>query len=502
MPRSFVSARRSLYPFYVAPLATIVWFRQDLRLADHPALAAACARGVVIPVFIWSPEEEGKWPPGAASRWWLHQSLASLGDALGSRNSRLLLRSGDALCALRDVLAKTGATAVYWSRRYEPAAIERDARVKKALRESGCEAESFKAALLHEPWELKTGAGGPYQVFTPFWRVCLKMPEPPRPLPVPAQIPAPNAWPASETLAAFNLEPKVDWATGLRAGWRPGEAGAQAQLDKFVTGAASSYATGRDLPATEGTSRLSPHLHWGEISPRQIWHALGATAIRRSGGGDESSADVFRREIGWREFAHHLLYHFPRTPEKPLRAEFERLEWARSAKALGAWQRGRTGYPIVDAGMRELWTTGWMHNRVRMIVASFLTKDLLLPWQQGAKWFWDTLVDADLANNTLGWQWSAGCGADAAPFFRIFNPVSQGEKFDAGGSYVRRWVPELAQLPAKWIHRPWEAPPQILRSAGMKLGETYPQPIVNHAEARLRALAAFDGIRKKGKTTK
>jgi deoxyribodipyrimidine photo-lyase len=332
-------------------------------------------------------------------------------------------------------------------------------------------------------------SGKPFQVFTPFWKNCLAKPDPAEPLPAPARIPAPDKWPDSLPLAALELEPRIDWAAGMRAAWTPGEAGAQDRLAHFFSGAAERYGAARDIPGIEGTSRLSPHLHFGEISPRQVWHAARLSGIA---GWRESR---YLAEVGWREFAHHLLYHFPRTPVEPLRPEFARFPWRENDEALKAWQRGLTGYPVVDAGMRELWATGWMHNRVRMIVASFLVKDLLISWTEGAWWFWDTLVDADLAQNTLGWQWTAGCGADAAPYFRVFNPSGQGEKFDADGSYVRRWCPELARVPQEWLHRPWEAPAAVLAAAGVVLGRNYPKPIVDHAAARDFALKAFASLK-------
>lgn len=476
-----------------SPGATsLVWFRLDLRLADNPALLAAVQRGgAVAPVFIWAPEEEGDWPPGAASRWWLHQSLAALARRLDRLGARLILRRGPTLATLRALVAETGAGAVFWNRRYEPAVINRDATVQEALREDGCDAASFNAALLHEPWTIANRAGRPFQVFTPFWRTCLAAVAPPEPLAAPARLRSPGRWPKSLALAQLELAPRPDWAAGLRPAWAPGETGAARQLARLTATIFPVYADQRNRPDRPGSSRLSPHLHFGEISPRQVWHAL-----RQAFPASAWRSSQFVAEIGWREFAHHLLFHFPRTPVEPLRAGFARFPWRTDADWLRAWRRGRTGYPLVDAGMRELWTTGWMHNRVRMVVASFLVKHLLSRWQDGARWFWDTLVDADLASNTLGWQWTAGCGADAAPFFRVFNPVSQGETFDPAGDYVRRWVPELAALPARWIHQPWRAPSDILRAAGVRLGTQYPAPLVSHTIAREVALAAYAKCRR------
>lgn len=473
--------------------ATLVWFRQDLRWEDQPALHAAARRGhPVIPVFIWAPEEAGAWPPGGASRWWLHQSLLALDVGLRRLGSRLILRRGPSLTTLQELARNTGADAVYWNRRYEPAIVARDRLLKETLDAQGVEAQSWSASLLFEPWVIHNRSGGPFQVFTPFWKHCLRQSEPPPPLPAPATLPAPEKWPASLPLAALELEPKVDWAAGLRAAWQPGPAGAVRQCERFLETAYARYAEGRNLPAQPGTSRLSPHLHFGEISPRQIWHRLRRWAETRHPPSTDWLSSPFVTELGWREFAYHLLWHFPHTPEEPLRPAFKAFPWRHNAaEACWAWQTGRTGYPMVDAGMRELWATGWMHNRVRMIAGSFLVKDLLVDWRRGAAWFWDTLVDADLASNTLGWQWIAGCGADAAPFFRIFNPVTQGEKFDPQGEYIRRWVPELAALPAVWIHRPWEAPADVLARAGVVLDRTYPRPMVNHAIAREVALEAF-----------
>jgi deoxyribodipyrimidine photo-lyase len=479
----------------IAPI--IVWFRQDLRLADNPALDAAVQRGApVLPVFIWSPAEEGEWPPGGASRWWLHHSLTALDASLRQFGSRLIIREGTSLEQLRQLIKATRARAVFWNRRYEPAIIKRDTQLKAALTGEGIEVESFNAALLHEPWTIQNKAGKPFQVFTPFWKTCLARNEPAGPLPAPTHLPTPPKWPDSSPLAGLHLLPQLDWAGGLRAAWQPGETGAHENLGRFLRAAFAGYAAERNRPDQPGTSRLSPHLHFGEISPRQIWAAVkssvaGNPRIGTAAQGKAWRESQFIAEIGWREFAHHLLFHFPHTTREPLRPEFAKFPWREDVTLLRAWQRGQTGYPFVDAGLRELWTTGWMHNRVRMLVGSFLVKDLLLDWRSGAAWFWDTLVDADLASNTLGWQWVSGCGADAAPYFRVFNPVGQGEKFDPQGDYVRRWVPELAKLPAEWIHQPFAAPAPVLAAAGVQLGTTYPEPLVSHAIARNVALEAY-----------
>jgi deoxyribodipyrimidine photo-lyase len=467
----------------------IVWFRQDLRLTDNPALAAAAAtRRPVIPLYI-RDDADGPWRPGAASRWWLHGSLAALVQSLEKTGASLVLRAGAAARALRHVIEASGATAVYWNRCYEPHAIARDAEIKKTLAACGIDVQSFNAALLFEPWTIRTKAGGSYGVFTPFWRACLAQPEPAKPLPPPKTLVGHAL--VGDTLDDWSLRPtNPDWAGGLRETWTPGEAGAVTRLKSFLSSALDDYKTGRDRPGDDGTSRLSPHLHFGEVGPRQVWHAIRSHV-------PSASADTFLKELGWREFNHHLLYHNPKLADAPLRTGFEDFPWRRDRKALTAWQRGRTGYPIVDAGMRQLWETGWMHNRVRMIVASFLVKHLLLPWQDGEAWFWDTLVDADLANNAASWQWVAGCGADAAPFFRIFNPVLQGERFDPDAAYVRLFVPEVAKLPADVIHKPWTAGAAVLQKAGVVLGETYPAPIVDHNEARARALAAFEQVKGK-----
>ncbi len=471
-------------------MTTLVWFRQDLRLADNPALAAAVARGAIVPVYILD-DTSGVRAIGAAGRWWLHHSLTALSKSLGG----LVLRRGDPSTVLAALVSETGATRVVWNRCYEPEAIARDTAIKTALTASGIEVESFNGSLLFEPWELKTLTGGPYKVYSPFWRACLK-------LPVSAPVSAPKLKPTlhgakSDPLASWTLLPKQpNWAAAFAPEWTPGETGARARLETFFVGGLAGYGELRNRPDLPNISRLSPHLHWGEISPRQIW---AATHMRiETSTSPRGDADKFLSEIGWREFAHHLLFHFPTLPTRNWKPAFDAYPWSDDKAQLVAWQKGQTGYPIVDAGMRELWATGYMHNRVRMIVASFLIKHLRIDWRQGEAWFWDTLLDADLANNAASWQWVAGCGADAAPYFRIFNPMEQGRKFDPNGDYVRRWCPEIARLPNTVLHAPFEAPAEILRACGVSLGKTYPRPIVDHATARQAALAGYGAVKAAG----
>lgn len=466
----------------------IVWFRRDLRLADNAALSAACAAHErILLVYVHAPHEEGEWAPGAASRWWLHHALASLNTTASALGAPLHIRQGDSLTSLRAVIASTGASAVYWNRLYEPALIERDSGIKAALREDGIEAHSFNAALWREPWQVETKQQAPYRVFTPFWRCLRPQLSDPQPLPVP-DLRAAMAVDGGVPLSALALLPIIRWDTGMAECWQPGESGAWEQLEIFADDAVADYGQARDIPSRHGTSRLSPHLHFGEVSPRQVQRYLidRAEAVDRRRRPD---IEPYLRELGWREFAHHLLYHFPETPIDNFNPQFNGFVWAKTKDAwLERWQRGRTGIPLVDAGMRELWHTGWMHNRVRMIVASFLTKNLRLHWHHGARWFWDTLVDADLANNTLGWQWVAGSGADAAPYFRVFNPVTQALKFDAEGHYLRRWLPELAGASLPLLHEPWKDPSLIKRSG-------YPAPMVDLGESRLQALDAYKAMR-------
>lgn len=442
----------------------------------------------MVPVFVFAPAEEQGWASGAASLWWLHHSLVALDRALRKAGSRLVVQRGSSLSTLRRLARQTGATLVCWNKLYEPAALKRDADVAAALHEDGVSVEQSNGALLFEPGSILNGQQLPYRVFTPFWRAIEKQLST---LPVPRRAPRKLSRVPARTshidIDALKLLPEIPWDQGMTAVWSPGEAGALKQLKHFGKHVAS-YPIGRDRPDHEQTSRLSPHLHFGELGPRQIVAMLRHSGLAAAQAG---GTDSYLRQIGWREFAHHLLFHFPATTDAPLDPRFARHKWRRSRANLRAWQRGLTGIPLVDAGMRELWRTGWMHNRVRMIAASLLTKNMQIHWLTGARWFWDTLVDADLANNTLGWQWVAGCGADAAPYYRIFNPVLQAKRFDPTRAYIRQWVPELARLPDRWIHQPWTAPESILQQAGVELGSTYPRPVVDLGDSRRRALQAY-----------
>lgn len=465
----------------------IIWFRNDLRLADNPALRAALRAGLTpLPVYIHAPGEEGGWTPGAASDAWRHRSLAALDVDLRGRGSRLRIFHGPSWQTLRSLVAATGAEAVFWNRRYEPAVEDRDTSIKRDLRRNGVRAESFNGSLLFEPWELETKAGDPYRVFTPFWRTALARWHLPPSSAAPERLAGAGDAPEGVTLDALGLAPRLGWDAGFWNEWTPGEAGAQDALKRFATEALDDYREARDRPDEAGTSRMSPHLHFGEVAPWRIVHALDHAPQAGS-----PALHAYVRELGWREFAHHVLHHFPHTPEQNFNSRFDAFRWEEVPKhTLDAWRRGCTGVPIVDAGLRELWSTGWMHNRVRMIVASLLTKNLRAHWLHGARWFWDTLVDADLANNTLGWQWVAGTGVDAAPYFRVFNPVLQAQKFDLEGAYIARWVPELASLPAHLRHAPWRDP-----GAWPPAAKDYPrQPIVDLAASRVAALAAYRGL--------
>lgn len=467
----------------------IVWFRRDLRLRDNPALLSAHESGrPILPLYILDNTKSGEWRMGAASRWWLHSSLKALNEDLGGN---LCFAEGDSQSVLMEQIRGSGASAVYWNRCFEPWRMACDSAIEAELASMGIEVKTFNAAMLFEPPATVKSDGTPYKVFTPFYRKgCLEKGQPPS---FPEAAPENPALIEKKVLLLDELRllPDIPWHKKMEPYWQPGEAGAQKRLEEFLEDGLKDYKEGRNFPARPNVSRLSPHLHFGEISPRQVWHDLKARMVADR---CERDGEHFLSELGWREFACNLLYHFPGLPRTNLQKKFDKFPWRNDIDALGRWQKGQTGYPIVDAGMRELWETGYMHNRVRMIVGSFLVKNLLLHWHHGEEWFWDTLVDADLANNSFGWQWIAGCGADAAPYFRIFNPVTQGRKFDSGGIYVRRHVPEIAKLPDKYLHSPWDAPNDVLKRANVKLGENYPAPIVDLKQSRERALAAFKAL--------
>ncbi|OLP53859.1 deoxyribodipyrimidine photolyase [Rhizobium rhizosphaerae] len=474
------------------PSPVILWLRKDLRLQDNHALKAAADCGApVICLYIREPQD-GLGPLGAAQAWWLHHSLERFAEAIEGLGNRLILRSGEAGAVLGALIAETGARTIFWNRRYDPEAAAVDKALKAHFEGEGLQVKSFAGQLLHEPTRLKTKSGGPFRVYSPFWRAFEASGEPDAPLEAPAALPAPDRFPKSETLADWALLPvKPNWAEEFDGIWTPGEAGALTRLDRFVAERLKTYRAGRERPALDGSSGLSPHLAMGEISPATIWQATMGLSDRIP----VEEIIAFRREIVWREYSYHLLFHHPDLPRENLNRRFDRLGWQGSEEDFARWCRGETGYPIVDAGMRQLWRHGAMHNRVRMIAASFLVKDLLIDWRRGEAWFRDTLVDADPASNGVNWQWVAGCGADAAPFFRVFNPILQGEKFDPKGDYVRRFVPELARLPDRYLHRPFEAPSSVLAEAGITLGKTYPLPQVDHARARDRALTAYRSVK-------
>ncbi|MEN0084329.1 MAG: deoxyribodipyrimidine photo-lyase [Leifsonia sp.] len=453
----------------------VVWFRDDLRIADNPALYAASRSGApVLCVYVWDDESPGLRPPGGAGRWWLHHSLADLAASLERLGAALTVLRGPSEKVIGDLLRETNASAIFWNRRYGGTERRIDAGVKTSAREAGVEASSFGASLLFEPWTIRTGQGTAFSVYTPFWRACLAAPPPRNPGPAPRSLdgaPTPRSAHGVSLDDLGLLPTHPDWAGGLRETWAPGEAAAHKQLTRFVDGDLASYTEDRDVPGVDATSRLSPRLRWGELSPQQVWHAARERRDRHADPATARSATTFLGELGWREFAYHTLFEHPDIATVNIHRQYDSFPWARlHPSVLEAWQQGRTGIPLVDAGMRELWTTGVMHNRVRMVAASFLIKNLLIDWRRGEQWFWDTLVDADPANNPFNWQWVAGSGADAAPYFRVFNPELQREKFDPHGDYVRRWVPE------------WDT-------------EEYPEPVVDLKESRQAALAAYDVVK-------
>lgn len=486
----------------------IVWFRRDLRLQDNPAWNAAILHGgPILPVYIHCPEEEGSWRRGGASSWWLHHALADLEAQLKEHNIELTIidrakasSPEPSLEALHELITHTGATAVFWNRCYDPAITQRDTKIKRSLTEASIQAESFNGSLLLDPLTIKNQSNKPFQVFTPFWKHCRQIEvSPPQTLTITDQeafIIAEPYQPTSDpvstaTLAELKLLPTIPWDQGLQDSWNPTRMGGIELLSQ-AEDKAPLYASTRDLPAQDGTSRLAPYLHFGQISPREFFHHIRRTKDSTK---VEKADTGILRQLYWREFSAHLLYHFPHSQDRALKSQYDSFPWDYDEDILRKWQLGQTGFPIVDAGMRQLWHTGWMHNRTRMIAGSLLVKHLLQPWQEGARWFWDTLCDADLANNSMGWQWLAGSGADASPYFRIFNPIIQGKKFDPTGDYVRKWCPELAKLPDNLIHTPWEATPIELRLASIDLGKDYPNPIIPHELGRKKALDAYEAYK-------
>ncbi len=472
----------------------LVWLREDLRLTDNPALRKAAETGKpVVCLFVLDDEAPGAWALGGAQRWWLHHSLVALGEDLDNIGGTLILRRGEASEVVRGLASDIGAGAVYWNRRYMPWQIDQDKELKSALAADEIEVESFNGRLLHEPWTVKTKTGGPYRVYTPYWKQ-IQTRDVPDPLPGVRKIDSPSSPPLSDSLESWGLLPtKPNWATGFEPIWEPGEAGARKRWRAWAKTYAGRYNSERNRPDLDTTSRMAPHIHFGEISILTMYREVAD--MIEEGAIDHDEGKTFLSELVWREFSYHLLFYNPDMFDLPINRKFADFRWNNDEAHFKAWTTGTTGYPIVDAGMRQLYSEGHMHNRVRMIVGSFLVKDLLIDWRRGMEWFWDTLVCADPAANTASWQWVAGCGADAAPFFRVFNPMTQGEKFDPDGAYVRRHVPELAKLPAKHIHAPWKAPHEVLAKAGVTLGETYPRPIVDHGIMREEALSRYQEIK-------
>ncbi|MHA7840968.1 MAG: cryptochrome/photolyase family protein [Gammaproteobacteria bacterium] len=464
----------------------IHWFRQDLRLKDNPSFYHGAKKGQLLPLYIFDDHHSSKKPIGAASQCWLHHSLTQLNEQL---ENHLMIAKGDPLDIIPKLIKSHHIDAVYWNRCYEPWQQKRDHKLIEQLKDQGITVETYNGSLLWEPWEIQTKEGSHYKVFTPFYKKgCLNAMEPRTPLPKPQKISYVSHKKQMETIESLNLLPSLSWGKKIMDTWRVGETAAKKSLNTFIDDHLSHYDEGRNFPANQHISRLSPHLHWGEISPHEIWHAIKKLS-------QTNSTASFLSELGWREFSYNLLYHHQTLPYKNLQEKFNNFPWTNSKKMLAAWQQGLTGYPMVDAGMRELWQTGFMHNRLRMVTASFLVKNLLIHWHEGERWFWDCLLDADLANNSASWQWVAGCGADAAPFFRIFNPVTQGKKFDPTGEYIRRYVPELTHLPNKYLYAPWEAPESVLKEADITLGQTYPKPIVDLSQSRQYALDAYKDIK-------
>ena len=468
---------------------TIVWFRQDLRVKDNPALSWAVEQGNVIPIYILDNINAGDFTPGEASQWWLHHSLNKLDKEL---NEHLLIFKGDPKAIIEQLVNEHRVDHVVWNRCYEPWQRERDSDIKQALKNKQVSAKSFNGSLLWEPMKIAKNDGTPYKVFTPYYRNgCLKAQEPRYPVASPSLITYAKHSILSEPLDALKLLPSLNWDTEFSNLWQPGEEGAAIKLSNFIENAATQYKEARNIPSVTGTSLLSPHLHYGEISPNQAWYAI----LDAFGGRDNDDIDTYLSELGWREFSYYLLYYWPDLPVKNFNQKFDKFSWDDNPAFLKAWQQGQTGVPIIDAGMRQLWQTGYMHNRVRMVVGSYLVKNLRTDWRKGERWFWDCLLDADLASNSAGWQWVAGSGADASPYFRVFNPILQGEKFDKEGEYVKHYCPELSKLPKKYIHKPWEAPADVLRSSDIELGKDYPNPLVDLKASRQSALDAYTDIK-------
>ena len=469
---------------------SIFWFRQDLRLADNPGLSEAISKGIVLPIYIYDDINSNEYEMGSASKWWLHNSLEKLNDSL---NNKLSVYKGDALKILESLTKSYDVESISWNRCYEPWRIKRDKNIKSEIEKKGIEVNTFNGSLLWEPFNILKTDGTPYRVFSPYYRKGCLNAAPPR---IPLKSPEISSLFKDEynelTIEDLSLIPKVHWFDEMEKLWKPGEVGAQEKLYDFLDDGLVGYKEGRNFPSQKNVSQLSPHIHLGEISPNQVWYAAKQ---KEDETGIEKDLAHFLSELGWREFSYNLLYHFPTLPRENLQKKFDNFPWQENTDFSDKWKKGHTGYPIVDAGMRELWQTGYMHNRVRMIVGSFLVKNLLLHWHEGEKWFWDCLIDADLASNSASWQWVAGSGADAAPYFRIFNPISQGIKFDPEGEYTKKFLPELKDLPIKYLYSPWEAPADVLEQANIKLGENYPKPIVDLKESREKALDAFDKIR-------
>ncbi|WP_110111896.1 deoxyribodipyrimidine photo-lyase [Bacillus sp. CGMCC 1.16541] len=472
----------------------IVWLRKDLRLIDNPALFQAINDGIAIPVYIYDEHYENEWPLGSASKWWLHQALTDIEASIKKLGGKLIIRSGDTKKELSRLINELKPTALYWNRRYESHALQYDQDVEKMVYSQKIHVKTFNAHLLREPWEIKQKNGSPYKVFTAYYKASQKQN-------IRHSVGKITHFPPSKLVIStksvddLKLLPTIDWTSTMKATWDATEKGGIECFKHFLTKKLRDYELGRDFPFKSIHSALSPYFAFGQLSPRVLYHYLFKKGEQIQSPSFRRQIEMFTRQLVWRDFAYHLLYHFPSTTNEPLNPMFSNFKWEKNESQLNDWKQGQTGYPLVDAGMRELWKTGFMHNRVRMVAASFLVKHLLIHWQEGANWFWDTLVDADLANNTLGWQWVAGSGADAAPYFRIFNPITQSEKFDEEGAYIKKWIPELKDIPTKYIHKPWEAPNDVLEKANVILGSTYPFPIVEHKEARAKALERYNEMK-------